>query len=93
MPDDSQISATISAAIPTALARGAGSETTVPMALAIIGGVSVSTFLTLFVVPAAYSLFTRIESRKQGVSAAAVIRAVKESEEAERLKEASAPRG
>jgi multidrug efflux pump len=84
--------ATIAAAIPTALARGAGSETTVPMALAIIGGVSVSTFLTLFVVPAAYSLFTRIESRKQGVSAAAVIRAAKEAEEAELLKEASGPR-
>jgi hydrophobe/amphiphile efflux-1 (HAE1) family protein len=80
--------ATIAAAIPTALARGAGSETTVPMALAIIGGVSVSTFLTLFVVPAAYSLFTRIESRKSGVSAAAVIRAAKEAEEAQLLREA-----
>ena len=73
--------ATIAAAIPTALARGAGSEATVPMALAIIGGVSVSTLLTLFVVPAAYSLFTRLESRRTGVSAAAVIRAAKEAEQ------------
>ncbi len=81
--------ATITAAIPTALARGAGSETTVPMALAIIGGVSVSTFLTLFVVPAAYSLFTRIEGKKSGVSAGAVIRAAKEAEEAAALGEAA----
>ncbi|MDX6771154.1 MAG: efflux RND transporter permease subunit [Elusimicrobiota bacterium] len=72
--------ATIAAAIPTALSRGAGSETTVPMALAIIGGVSVSTFLTLFVVPAAYSLFTRLEAKKSEVSAHAVIRAVREAE-------------
>jgi hydrophobe/amphiphile efflux-1 (HAE1) family protein len=56
--------ATISAAIPSALATGAGSETTKPMALAVIGGVMISTLLTLIVVPAVYSLFSRLESRK-----------------------------
>ena len=56
--------ATISAAIPPALALGPGAETRVPMALVIIGGVAVSTLLTLFVVPCAYSLFSRLESKK-----------------------------
>ncbi|MBI5246889.1 MAG: efflux RND transporter permease subunit [Elusimicrobia bacterium] len=72
--------ATIAAAIPTALSRGAGSETTVPMALSLIGGVSVSTFLTLFVVPAAYSLLVRVESGKTAENSAAVVRAVRQAE-------------
>ncbi|HAZ08413.1 MAG TPA: AcrB/AcrD/AcrF family protein [Elusimicrobia bacterium] len=72
--------ATVMAAVPTALGRGAGSEATVPMALAIIAGVMVSTLLTLFVVPAAYSLMTWFESRKAQVSAASVIRAANEAQ-------------
>lgn len=56
--------ATIAAAIPTALASGAGAETRAPMAQVIIGGVILSTLLTLFVVPCAYSLFSRLESHK-----------------------------
>lgn len=55
---------TASAAIPTALAFGAGSETRAPMAQVVIGGVILSTLLTLFVVPAAYSLLSRFESHK-----------------------------
>src|SRR6202000_2971959 len=46
--------ATIAGAIPEALNFGAGAETRVPMAICIIGGVLVSTFLTLFVVPCVY---------------------------------------
>ena len=53
--------ATIAGAIPEALNFGAGAETRVPMAISIIGGVTVSTVLTLFVVPCVYSLFTRFE--------------------------------
>ena len=53
--------ATIAGAIPAALNLGAGAETRVPMAISIIGGVTVSTFLTLFVVPCVYSLMTRFE--------------------------------
>ena len=45
--------ATIAAAVPPALALGAGSETRVPMALTVLGGVSVSVLFTLFVVPCA----------------------------------------
>jgi HAE1 family hydrophobic/amphiphilic exporter-1 len=78
--------ATIAAAVPTALGRGAGSETTVPMALALIGGVSVSTLLTLFVVPAAYSLLVRVESGTTAASSAAVVRAVREAERLENAK-------
>ncbi len=51
--------AMIAAAIPGALSRGSGSETIVPMAVTIIGGVLVSTILTLFVVPCAYILFSK----------------------------------
>jgi HAE1 family hydrophobic/amphiphilic exporter-1 len=53
--------ATIAAAMPLALAFGPGAETRVPMALAVIGGVLVSTMLTLFVVPCVYELFARFE--------------------------------
>ncbi len=56
--------ATVAAAVPAALAIGPGSETMVPMAVSIVGGVSVSTLLTLFVVPCAYEVFSRFE--KQG---------------------------
>jgi multidrug efflux pump subunit AcrB len=57
--------ACITAAIPEAVARGAGSETMVPMAVSIIGGVTVSTFLTLYVVPCVYELFSRIQHREE----------------------------
>jgi HAE1 family hydrophobic/amphiphilic exporter-1 len=53
--------ATIAAAIPPALAIGPGAETRIPMSVAVIGGVLVSTILTLVVVPAAYLLFSRLE--------------------------------
>ena len=56
--------ATIAGALPAALALGPGSETRVPMAISIIGGVSVSTLLTLFVVPCAYSIFSKFESKR-----------------------------
>jgi len=53
--------AIIAAAIPEALSRGSGSETMVPMAVSVIGGVTVSTILTLFVIPCAYEIFARFE--------------------------------
>jgi hydrophobe/amphiphile efflux-1 (HAE1) family protein len=48
--------ATIAGALPPALAIGPGAELQRPMALALVGGMAVSTLLTLFVVPAAYSI-------------------------------------
>ena len=56
--------ATIAAAIPPALAFGAGSETVRPMATVVIGGVFLSTLLTLVIVPCAYSLVSRFENVK-----------------------------
>jgi HAE1 family hydrophobic/amphiphilic exporter-1 len=57
--------ATIAGAVPAALSLGPGSETRVPMAISIIGGVLVSTVLTLFVVPCAYSLLTKWERHSE----------------------------
>jgi multidrug efflux pump subunit AcrB len=54
--------ATIAGAIPEALAKGAGSELMVPMAVTIIGGVLLSTLLTLFVVPSFYEVMAHFES-------------------------------
>jgi HAE1 family hydrophobic/amphiphilic exporter-1 len=52
--------ATIAGAMPAAFAIGPGSETQRPMALALVGGMMVSTVLTLFVVPSAYSVLDDI---------------------------------
>jgi HAE1 family hydrophobic/amphiphilic exporter-1 len=51
----------IAAAIPSALGLGSGSEVRIPMSVVIVGGVLVSTLMTLFVVPCAYSLVARLE--------------------------------
>lgn len=53
--------ATILGMIPMALALEAGSEQYAPLARAIIGGLTVSVILTVFVVPAAYLLIHRSE--------------------------------
>ncbi|MCC6527448.1 MAG: efflux RND transporter permease subunit [Polyangiaceae bacterium] len=45
---------TMMAALPAALALGAGSETRGPMAVAVLGGLILSTLLSLLVVPASY---------------------------------------
>ncbi|OFZ49023.1 MAG: hypothetical protein A2381_15565 [Bdellovibrionales bacterium RIFOXYB1_FULL_37_110] len=50
---------TIVGALPPALAFGPGAESRVPMALSVIGGVIISTLLTLFIVPSIYSLLDR----------------------------------
>jgi hydrophobe/amphiphile efflux-1 (HAE1) family protein len=51
--------ATMMAAVPASLGLGAGSETRAPMAIAVIGGLIVSTALSLLVVPAFYLLTDR----------------------------------
>lgn len=60
--------ATVAAAIPAALALGPGAETRIPMAVAVIGGVIVSTILTLFVVPAAYLSLVPFEKKATAVA-------------------------
>lgn len=54
---------TVAAAIPPALALGPGAESRIPMAVAVIGGMTVSTLLTLYVVPCAYRLLSRAEHK------------------------------
>jgi hydrophobe/amphiphile efflux-1 (HAE1) family protein len=56
--------ATMAAAIPPALAVGPGAESRIPMAIAVFGGVLVSTLFTLVVVPCSYSLLSRMERMK-----------------------------
>lgn len=53
--------ATLTAALPPGLGLGAGAETRQPMAIAILGGMLVSTIFTLILVPCAYSLLARLE--------------------------------
>ncbi|MEE4296422.1 MAG: efflux RND transporter permease subunit [Wenzhouxiangella sp.] len=48
---------------PMALGLGEGAEIRTPMAVTVIGGLSVSTLLTLFVVPVVYTLLDRKSSR------------------------------
>jgi hydrophobe/amphiphile efflux-1 (HAE1) family protein len=55
--------ATIAGAIPEALSRGPGHELMVPMAVTVIGGVLVSTVLTLLVVPCFYELMSGFENK------------------------------
>ncbi|MFS4458899.1 efflux RND transporter permease subunit [Bdellovibrio sp. HCB2-146] len=55
--------ATVAAATPLIFGHGMGSETRLPMGLAIVGGTIVSTILTLFVVPALYLVLSKLESK------------------------------
>lgn len=59
--------ATIAAAIPPAMAFGPGAEARIPMAVCVLGGMIFSTILTLYVIPCAYSLATKIERKKYHV--------------------------
>jgi len=45
--------------LPMALKLGEGSETYAPLARALLGGLTVSVLLTVFIVPAAYLLVYR----------------------------------
>ena len=56
--------ATILGLVPMALGIGEGSETNLPLARAVIGGLTISTFFTLFLVPALYTLLDRFAKRK-----------------------------
>lgn len=57
--------ATVAGAIPAAMSLGPGAEARQPMAIAVIGGVLVSTLLTLYVVPSVYSLLARFSHREK----------------------------
>jgi HAE1 family hydrophobic/amphiphilic exporter-1 len=61
--------ATIAGAIPGALNFGPGAETRIPMSISIVGGVFLSTLLTLYVVPCVYSLFSKLERPEAALDA------------------------
>ena len=72
--------ATIAGALAPAFAVGPGAELQRPMAIALVGGIAVSTFLTLFVVPAAYSalgdaMAWNDQRRRRGEGLVAAVRA------------------
>ncbi|HLK36562.1 MAG TPA: efflux RND transporter permease subunit, partial [Polyangiaceae bacterium] len=56
--------ATMMAAVPSAMGLGPGAETRGPMADAVIGGLILSTALSLLVVPAFYLVADRLRTRK-----------------------------
>ncbi len=55
----------IIAAVPLALSRGEGAEQFKPLAIAVIGGLTFSTIITLFFIPTVYSVFEAIKLRRQ----------------------------
>ncbi|MGD8375108.1 MAG: efflux RND transporter permease subunit, partial [Acidobacteriota bacterium] len=50
---------TVLALLPMALGLGAGDELRAPLAITVIGGLTLATLLTLFVIPCLYRLFSR----------------------------------
>jgi multidrug efflux pump len=55
---------TIAGILPIAIGFGAGAESRRPMGVAVVGGMLTSTFLTLFVIPVVYTLFSDLTARR-----------------------------
>jgi multidrug efflux pump subunit AcrB len=55
--------------LPMALALGEGSEQNAPLGRAVIGGLLMATFVTLFIVPAVYSLLRKSEPQAHQLDA------------------------
>jgi multidrug efflux pump len=53
---------TVLGILPIALALGAGAESRTSMGIAVIGGLIIGSFLTLYVIPAMYSMFSPVKS-------------------------------
>ena len=60
--------ATVAGAIPAALGYGPGAETRAPMARGIIGGIVLSTLVTLVIVPVFYLLLEQLGERLRGLA-------------------------
>jgi HAE1 family hydrophobic/amphiphilic exporter-1 len=56
---------TILGMLPMALATSSGAEFRAPMAVTVLGGLTATTFLTLFVIPILYSLFEKVRFKEK----------------------------
>ncbi len=63
---------TVAGAMPIALGLSAGSESRIPLGLVIVGGVAISTVLTLFLVPVVYILLDALAARLKGRASASL---------------------
>jgi multidrug efflux pump subunit AcrB len=61
--------ATMMSAVPAILGFGPGTETRSPMAAVVLGGLTISTLLSLLVVPAFYLVVDRMKERLRGKAA------------------------
>jgi multidrug efflux pump len=64
---------TVLGILPIALAIGAGSESRISMGIAVIGGLIFATGLTLFIIPAVYSYFSRSTAEVSNVTEEAAV--------------------
>jgi len=55
---------TILGMLPMAVAGGSGAEFRSPMAVAVVGGLTATTLLTLFIIPIVYSIFNRVSFKE-----------------------------
>ncbi len=65
---------TIGGTLPLAIASGAGAETRNPLGLVVVGGMTIATVLTLFVVPVFYLIFDWMARKVTGHSSAQGLR-------------------
>jgi multidrug efflux pump len=72
---------TIGGTLPLAIASGAGSETRNPLGLVVVGGMTIATVLTLFVVPVFYLMFDWVVRKVTGHSSAQGLRRAAKVEE------------
>jgi HAE1 family hydrophobic/amphiphilic exporter-1 len=56
---------TVLGMLPMAISTSQGSEMRAPMAIAVVGGLTATTLLTLFIIPIIYSLFDRVSFKEK----------------------------
>jgi len=56
---------TVFGLMPMAMATGAGAESRIAMGIAVVGGLFVSTFFTLFIIPAMYTFISSYEMKQK----------------------------
>ena len=71
---------TVLGAVPIAFATGAGAETRNPLGIVIVGGLSVATFMTLYVVPIVYVIVDKLCVKFTGHSSAHGLKKAQEIE-------------